>query len=310
MLPFGPTGPTLMLDGSQPLPDNVGDANAGKFSSVCFYTGRTVREDPIVFPGVSPAALTAAGKGHLHDFVGNVLIDDSSTPATLTDNGSANTNCVNSDDHAAYWAPTLYAAAPGGTLQQVHPDAVTVYYLANKKAMVAPFPYGLEMIVGNSDATGPDPNNHYFYGCSTMFPTTYDFAAQGAPACTTTQEQHIRTDFPDCWNGVDLVSKSATTPGAPNTHMAYSVKGVCPAGFPIPVPELSILWKYPTPANYGSTITLSSGPYYTMHADFINAWDPFEMGLLTHYCVDATIHCASDHSTPSPTTVTMPGPDQ
>jgi len=79
------------------------------------------------------------------------------------------------------------------------------------------------------------------------------------------------------------------------SHVAYSDgKGTCPAGFPVPIPELSILLKYP--ASDGTKVLLASGPTYTMHADFFNAWDVAEMAKLTSVCLDAGVKCNRDTS--------------
>jgi hypothetical protein len=258
-----------------------GGSNQGKFESVCFYS-HSAKDDPIVFPnqpGASP---------HLHDFLGNPSTDANSTVASLQ---AAGTNCANTLDFAAYWVPTLLKNAtipPGGGLPTggtaIHPSSVTVYYLSNGKNNTQPFPLGLKEVAGNAHATSPAQESGVFWGCSTTFPTT-----PTAPTCPSGSELHVRVDFPDCWNGTTLDSATHTS------HMAYSDgKGTCPSGFPVPVPELSILVKYPNPGT--SNILMSSGPTYTMHGDFIDAWDVGEMAKLTSVCLDAGVKCNRDTS--------------
>ena len=41
----------------------------------------------------------------------------------------------------------------------------------------------------------------------------------------------------------------------------------------------------------GTQVMLMSGPAYTAHADFMNAWDPATMSDLTSRCIDAGINC-------------------
>jgi hypothetical protein len=256
-------------------------SNQGKFESVCFYS-HSASDDPIIYPnqpGASP---------HAHDFLGNPSTNANSTVASLQ---AAGTNCVNTKDFAAYWVPTLLVnptfpagggLPTGGTA--LHPSSVTVYYLSNGKNNTKPFPLGLHLITGNAHATSPAQESHVYWGCSTTFPT-----APTAPTCPSGSELHVRVDFADCWNGTSLDSPDHVS------HVAYSDgKGNCPAGFPVPVPQLSILVKYPNPGT--SNFALSSGLTYTMHGDFINAWDTAEMAKLTSVCLDAGVKCNRDTS--------------
>jgi hypothetical protein len=257
-----------------------GGSNQGKFESVCFYS-HSAKDDPIIYPNQSGAS------PHAHDFLGNPSTTANSTVSSLQ---AAGTNCMNNKDFAAYWVPTLLKGATipaggglpvGGTA--IQPSSVTVYYLSNGKNNTKPFPLGLKLIAGNAHATSASQEHNVFWGCSTSFPTS-----PTAPNCPSSEELHVRVDFADCWNGSTLDSPDHVS------HVAYSDgKGTCPAGFPVPVPELSILVKYPNP---GASFLLSSGPSYTMHGDFINAWDVAEMAKLTSVCLDAGVKCNRDTS--------------
>ena len=255
--------------------------NQGKFESVCFYSHSSY-DDPIVYPN------QPGGSMHQHDFIGNPSAGANSTVAGLQ---AAGTNCMNNLDFAAYWVPTLLKNATipagggmptGGT--QIHPSSVTVYYLSNGKSNTKPFPLGIKLVAGNAKATSTAQETGISWGCSTSFPTE-----PTAPNCPSGEELHVRVNFPDCWNGTSLDSPTHIA------HVAYSDgKGKCPAGFPVPVPELSILVKYPNPGT--SNIMVSSGPTYTMHGDFLNAWDVAEMAKLTSVCLDAGVKCNRDTS--------------
>jgi hypothetical protein len=252
--------------------------NTGKFESVCFYD-HSAKDDPIVFPG-------QPGASHLHDFISNNTTNANTTLASLQ---AGSTNCMNTFDKAAYWAPTMLLGATinsmgmvvGGT--PIHPSSVTVYYLSNGKNNTQPFPLGIKLIAGNSHATSPAQEHNVLWGCSTSAPTLPQ-----APKCGTSEHLHVRVNFADCWDGVHLDSVDHVS------HVAYSVNGVCPAGFPVPVPQLSILLKYPY--NDGTKVLMSSGPTYTQHADFFNAWDVNEMAKLTKICLDANVQCNRDTS--------------
>lgn len=248
--------------------------NKGRFSNICFYS-HSVKDDPIVFPG-------HAGASHMHDFIGNSSTNASSTLKTLE---AASTNCVNKKDLAAYWVPTLMKGDTmkdgmmmGGT--PIHPGSVTVYYLSNGKANVKPYPQGLKEIAGNARATSASQEHNVLWGCSASPPTL-----SVAPTCKNGAKLYALINFADCWDGKHLDSSDHVS------HVAYSDgKGHCPTGFPVPVPQLSILLKYPTSG--GSDIMVASGPTYTMHADFFNAWHPGELQRQVTTCLDTGIKCA------------------
>ncbi len=236
----------------------------GKFENLCSFT-HTNQDDAILFPGQVGAS------PHLHDYVSNPTANANSTAASLR---AGSTNCVNSLDFASYWAPELFN---GST--PVHTASDTVYYLTNGKKNVQPYPFGFKEIAGNAKAQNAAQAQDILWGCSTSVPTLPQ-----APDCPTGAELHVRVDFADCWDGVHLDSPDHVS------HVAYSTNGVCPAGFPVPIPMLSILFKYPT--NKGSLLRTSAGlGTYSMHADFFNAWDVTELKHMVTMCLDAGKNC-------------------
>jgi hypothetical protein len=234
----------------------------GKFSSVCFYS-HSAPDDAILYPGKPGAA-------HMHDFIANPSTDASSTPASLQ---AAKSNCLNTKDFAAYWVPALYRGSTA-----VHPSSVTVYYLTNQTGKVTPYPLGFKQIAGNMHAHSAAEARDIRWGCSTSFPD-----AQEAPNCKAGENLHVRIDFADCWDGVHLDSADHVS------HVAYSSKGKCPANFPVVIPLLQILVKYPV--SDGKSVTLSSGGTFSMHGDFFNAWDEKELADLVNKCLNAHIDC-------------------
>jgi Domain of unknown function (DUF1996) len=101
--------------------------------------------------------------------------------------------------------------------------------------------------------------------------------------------------FPQCWDG-QLVAGNDTA------HLAYPVSpGVCPAGFPIALPRLEEHLHLgvvdPIAPDGTIWITLSSGPYYTLHGDFMNAWVPSSLAGLTLRCIDAHVECLKANGT-------------
>lgn len=241
-----------------------GGGFTGKFENLCSYT-HTNQDDAILFPNRPGAS------AHLHDYVSNPAADANSTAAGLR---AGTTNCVNNLDFASYWAPTLYSGTTA-----VHTASDTIYYLTNGKKNVQPYPFGFKEIAGNARATNPSQAQNILWGCSTTAPTLPE-----APNCASGEQLHVRVNFADCWDGVHLDSPDHVS------HVAYSTKNVCPAGFPVPIPMLSILFKYPT-AN-GAVLKTSAGMgTYSMHADFFNAWDVKELQHMVTMCLDAGKDC-------------------
>jgi len=71
--------------------------------------------------------------------------------------------------------------------------------------------------------------------------------------------------------------------------MAYPVRGVCLADHPVPVPAVTVIFRYPSTG--GPLTALASGTALTGHADFFNAWDETQLGHLVTTCLDALRHC-------------------
>ena len=236
------------------------------FISTCRFSHRA-GDDPIVFPGL-------AGVSHDHSFVGNVSTNAFSTLATLR---AAGTTCQRPRDTAAYWMPTLLVSGA-----VVEPAGATIYYRRHTLAVTQPFPVGLKVVAGNSHATEQQDLRVVFWNCgveggiarSTTPPTCPDARAAGL---------RLHLSFPDCWNGKSLDSADH------HSHMAYSERGVCPAGYPVPVPAITVIFRYPTTG--GPTSTLASGGQLSGHADFFNAWNQTALARLVTTCLDALRHC-------------------
>jgi Domain of unknown function (DUF1996) len=173
--------------------------------------------------------------------------------------------------------PTLLAdAAP------VVPLGATIYYRRHTLAATQPFPAGLEIVAGNAHATAPQDERVVFWNCGVAGGVARSVTP---PTCPNSNADGLRlhVSFPDCWNGKDLDSPDH------HGHMAYSAKGLCPAGYPVPVPAITVIFRYPTMG--GAGVTLSSGGLLTGHADFFNAWNETTLTRLVTSCVDALRHC-------------------
>ena len=239
------------------------------FLSVCRYSHRG-KDDPIVFPD-------QPGQSHSHDFFAN---DTTAANSTLGSLRAGTTSCRRSGDTAGYWVPTLYLDG-----QPVTPVSVNAYYRTGGKdvASIQAPPAGLKIVAGNAKAAGPQDPRITSFLCA----DTKTNSATSVPTCPDAgaHSLHMRVRFPDCWNGVDLDSADH------KSHVAYSVRGACPEGYPVPIPQLTLNVRYPIAG--GAGVTLASGPFYTAHADFFNAWDQTQLQSLVQKCINASVHCGA-----------------
>jgi hypothetical protein len=236
------------------------------FVSTCGFSHRA-GDDPIVYPGYP-------GASHDHSFVGNTSTNAFSTLTTLR---AAGTTCRRPGDTAAYWMPTLLV---NGSV--VAPLAATVYYRRRTLAATQPFPAGLKVVAGSSYASSPQSLRVVFWNCGVLGGVA---RSSTPPTCPGSRGAGLRlhVTFPDCWNGETLDGPDHAS------HMAYSAAGACPTSHPVPVPAISVIFRYPTPG--GPTTTLSSGGPLTGHADFFNAWNEAALTRLVTTCLDALRHC-------------------
>jgi hypothetical protein len=234
------------------------------FISVCGFSHRGP-DDPIVLP-------RQPGFSHDHTFVGNDSTNAFSTPAQLRSGG---TTCRRAGDRAAYWMPTLFA---GG--QAVIPTIAIAYYRRLVTTPLKPFPAGLQIVAGNSKATAPQRLYVTYWDCgdTVNVPPT-----ASAPNCVDGQLS-LHVNFPDCWDGKTLVY-------ANQKNTAYSLNGRCPRGYPVAMPALQLVMRYPK--GLTGTLELASGGQYSGHADFINTWDQAALTSLVTGCLNRYRHCGT-----------------
>jgi Domain of unknown function (DUF1996) len=179
--------------------------------------------------------------------------------------------------HGAYWIPTLHL----GTTE-VAPTGATIYYRRPTLASVRPFPNGFRMIAGDSMATAPQDKRVTFWSCGLAGGVPPSSAVPTCPAARGSfLRLHVR--FPSCWNGVDLDSADH------KSHLAYAVRGRCPSTHPVALPQITLIYRYPTQGSEG--LTLASGGQFSAHADFFNAWRPGQLRKLVNGCLNALVHC-------------------
>jgi hypothetical protein len=236
------------------------------FVNQCGFSHRAP-DDPIVAPG-------QPGASHDHSFVGATTTSAFSTLASLL--GSA-TTCTRPGHTAAYWMPTLLVDG-----QAVAPLGATIYYRRETLSPLSTFPSGLRMIAGDAKATTPQPLAVTFWNCG----VTGGVRPQAAvPACPNGRQRMLRLHvrFPSCWDGVNLDSTTH------KSHLAYPRAGRCPSTHAVPVPAITLIYRYPRLPS--GTVTLASGSQYSAHADFFSSWDPRTLDGLVEGCLNALRHC-------------------
>lgn len=237
------------------------------FVGACAFSHMSM-DDPIVYP-------RQPGVSHDHSFVGNTTTDAFSTLRTLR---AGSSTCKRSGETAAYWMPTLVLNG-----QMVTPSSATIYYRRKSLAPVRAFPAGFKMIAGDKSATSPQALQVTFWNCGAAGAAA---PSSEVPTCPDTRAQSLRlhVNFPSCWDGQHLDSADH------KSHVAYAVRGACPASHPIALPAISLIYRYPITG--GSGVTLSSGGRYSAHADFFNAWRQRTLVSLVNNCLNALRHCA------------------
>jgi hypothetical protein len=236
------------------------------FVESCAFSHRAP-DDPIVHAGMP-------GMSHDHSFVGNVSTNAFSTLASLQ---AAGTTCKKAADTAAYWMPTLYQ----GTTQ-VLPVGATIYYRRNTLAAVRPFPSGLKIVAGDAMATTPQSLGITYWNCGVEGGVKPTSTVPTCPAGRRTMLRlHVR--FPSCWDGHSLDSADH------KSHMAYPVANRCPAGYPVAVPAIELIFRYAIQG--GSDVSLASGGQFSAHGDFFNAWQQPVLRHFVNGCLNALVHC-------------------
>lgn len=240
------------------------------FVTACRFV-KTAPDDPIVFPGMP-------GMSHDHTFSSNVGVTASSTPQSLTATG---TTCSMSKDHASYWMPTLLNDG-----KKVVPYASRAYYRAGTTsgASIVPVPFGLRVIAGSSTATTPQKAGVAGFQCRDATGNTVAKQAL-PPRCPVGDFLEASVVFPNCWDGVHLDSADH------RSHLSYAVDLRCDSAHPVQIPQLTFAERFPVDSTRG-TVTLSAGNSpMTLHADFMNAWDPATMAMLVRSCINASVAC-------------------
>lgn len=262
----GCSSATATVTGPPDLPDH-----RGRFVVSCAPSHADF-DDPLVFPGRD-------GASHLHEFFGNVAIDEGSSDrrATAAAVADADTSCETAADRASYWVPALLDEAG----ERITPDSIDAYYRAGRgvePADVVAHPSGLGVIAGGGPDREPPPTSVVGWSCSAN-----PRRSASPPDCE--GALRLRVTFPDCWDGERLHSDDH------REHMAYSGTDGCPTDHPVAVPQLELVVRYPVAG--GDGLSLSSGEIDSAHADFWNLWEPAALEREVRACLHGDVVCGS-----------------
>lgn len=295
--------------------------NSAATSGFPFYAAGNYRIDPIVNRG-------SAMSMHEHQFYGYTEWNKMAAPylANYSDLVGKSTSCDIPGDSAAYWAPTLRYTT--GNKDLVPVKRMEAYYrswdsqLTDVKKATKVFPNDLRMVAGNPAAMMPTDMDltKVAWSCGNLSTKSeragYRFRTPEEAKCNEAglvkkYGQVVLTvsvKFPTCWDGKlnnhfadgNTVDFSGEKNPSTVQHVKYTVKGVCPAGYPNKLPQLTFVtsWDY---KGDGTDVQLSSGmgdaagKGYTFHADFFQAWVPTELKRMVTTCIntsqtDAYVH--------------------
>ena len=265
-------------------PEIIQAANPGWIAS-CNYS-HSLSDDPIVFPG-------QPGASHLHDFIGARTTNNASSATESL--RAAGTTCVMPGDSSGYWVPALFKNGVRVLPTATSKNALFYYRHAGVSSgtVFQTIPDGLKMIVGNAHATSAAENEgiargRIIFKCGpgsgTDLPAPPSQCASGVMV--------VSYKFPNCWDGVNLDSPDH------KSHMAYPASGRCPSTHPVAIPRIESFVRYPVGASPIGTITMASGPHFTAHMDFWNAWEPVALNWLLDNCINAGVDCGKNPAVP------------
>jgi len=273
-------------------PADMGTAENTNFNYPSYVTHYEFQTDCTVFKDAKDDAIVYPRKegksAHAHAFMGSRSVNSYSTFDSLS---AAKSSCDTPQDHSGYWFPALESGPDNKIINPVGPQ--TIYYksgIYDYKA-VQPFPKGLRFTVGNDMATEEaqfEQSRGTVEGweCGNSF-YNFNFPA----SCPAGSELDIRYQAPSCWDGVHLDVPDHQSNMAYPIHNAQG-RAVCPPGYPVAVPMLEFKMAFPVSGDLAAIdLHLASGPAWTWHYDFFDAWNPTVLSALVKHCINQGLQC-------------------
>jgi len=168
-----------------------------------------------------------------------------------------------------------------------------IYYRQEFRQAVRVFPPGFRMLVGNSHATPEQAKAEGVirWWCGGLNNAEIDRLPSD---CAGRAAIHAEIRFPGCWDG-RIDSPDHKSHIAPRRET-----GKCPETHPFRLPRILMHVDFDVRDKIGrdlrstDKITLASGGMWTMHADYLFAWDPFRLDTLIHTCLNGRVNCKLD----------------
>ena len=278
-------------------PDKRED-NSGAFRTHCLESHISLH-DPLIFFG-NP------NMSHLHVFFGNPRTNAFSSSETLLKTQTTTCDGIN-ENKSAYWVPALFDSY-GQRISYIDP---LFYYKTGYHVpaeTIIPPPSDLKIIAGNALSNTFQDIRMAKFRCASWKSSRIWFD-QGDPLdhvnyipnCPLDDLLEIRIVFPQCWNGDTPYDQDF------RSHMAYPIEatppnsgtGRCPKTHPHAIPEISF--------NFAIYVTSETGPSAnwrfssdqldidkggsSIHADWINGWEPNTMKKIVENCLNRALDC-------------------
>lgn len=297
---------TALVHSTVPRDDGVDPVGAFRF--IC-GAGQLSYDDPILFPG-------QPGRSHLHQYYGNLDTNAYSTYATQRAHGDSTCGSSGLEDgkgyaanRSGYWMPALL----DGRGNVIKPDFVSIYYKrlpasaeqcsqgGRGKNLCVAIPNGIKFTFGYDMLKGASSGHHHFACVAKNKPiaTSPTLAGIAATGCPAGDRVEAMISAPQCWDGVNLDSRNHRSHVA---YLQYGGRGYarCPIDHPYLMPTFTLgafytvqpgddlrLWRYSSDEMRPG---IPAGT--TLHADYLEAWDPGVKAEWTEHCIDGHLSCS------------------
>jgi hypothetical protein len=290
----GPSGKDYVdittVAASAPAPAATADSSTGSYVEHCGSNaagGHRNADNVIASPGMT------GGAHHMHDYVGNLSTNTSSTDASLA---AAGTTCTDGDRSTFYWPVLRVLGEPGSDSNAVGggadgnhgrilpPASVDMRFVGSPVSHVVPAPEFLRASVGDAKAlTDGNTSVHPQWTCIGLT----NRITEMYPLCPNESKVVRMFDFPNCWDGRSLDS--------PNHHthlVSAAANGACPhATFPIPQLRIVLTYDVPPDATYAiDTFPAQQRSPGTDHADYIDVMSDGQQAQVVD-CINSGRSC-------------------
>jgi Domain of unknown function (DUF1996) len=251
----------------------------GEFRTSCRPSHMSF-DDPLVYPG-------QASKSHHHTFYGNTAVNAHVNLDNLRNVG--NTTCDGGTaNKTAYWTPSMIDTRTG---TPIVPIQLNIYYkhgydLPDSEFMkIEAPPLGLRILIGYPMRTTEWPEWSHEFHCE-LPGGEHTNSGSTIPNCPAGSKLSAALWAPQCWDG-RLDSSDH------KSHLKWAQGRPCPASHPRAIPQITEIITWDVRAGddtskwkLSSDMTPASQPGgLSLHADWINGWDPAILETWIRLCI-------------------------